>query len=510
MLTKGAIFSDHMVLQRRKPIPVWGTAEPGQMVTVTLSGRSASAETGKNCRWSLLLPAQEAGGPYTLTVTAGEETLNCSDVLVGEVWLAGGQSNMEMALRDCQNGKKAVAESGGQTIRFYNVPKCAVLDEEQARLEAESSWQLCGPETSGDMSAVAYFFARQIAQTQKVPVGIIDCYWGGSSISCWMSLEQLEKTRAGQRYLDDYAALVGDKSPETYASEMAAYQTEYRAWCGRVDAYRAAHPRASWEVLNESCGLCPWPQPAGNQSPFRPAGIYYSMLRRVCPYSLRGFLYYQGEEDSNHYFKTYAEMMNALIDQWRSDWRDDTLPFLFVQLPMYVSKACYREHSDDKHWPYLRDEQRKVSRTVANTGLAVLTDCGEFDNIHPLDKQTVGNRLALQARQKVYGEQLLADAPEMESVQKRGDGRLEIRFSRTGGSLTVKGDALEGFEVAGADGVYHPARGTVQLDSVTVWSDAVAQPETVRYAWFNYGNANLYSAAGLAAAPFRTDTQPVF
>ncbi len=508
MLTLAAIFSDDMVLQRDKPIPVWGKGEAGRRVTVTLGGEMASAAAGRDGQWRVTLGPLSAGAPLTMTVSDGAETLERRNARLGEVWLAGGQSNMEMALRDCKGGKKEMAASAGKNVFFYNVPRCAVTGEALEQMEAESRWLPCTPETAGDMSAVAWFFACQIAETQNVPVGIIDCYWGGTSVSCWMSRKQLERTAAGERYLTDYAALVGGKTDEQYEAEMVEYDRQWQAWNDRVEARRAADPKVTWETLNRECGICPWPQPAGNASPFRPAGLYYTMLQPVCPYALRGFLYYQGEEDSTLHFRTYSEMMTLLIDQWRTDWEDDLLPFLFVQLPMYISREEYEAHQDDGHWSYLREEQRKVSRTVANTALAVLTDCGEFDNIHPLDKKTVGDRLALQARRKVYGEPVAADGPSPQSV-RRLDSGLEIRFRDTEGSLQIKGDTLEGFELAGEDGIYYPARGTVGLNRVKVRSEQVPEPKTVRYAWFRFGPANLYNAAGLPAAPFRTDRQRV-
>lgn len=504
MLTLAEIFTSNMILQRRKPIPVWGTGQPGHIVTVKLGDTVQSATVEADGSWMIVLPPREAGSELTLLAQCDGWVLPCSNVQMGEVWLAGGQSNMEMPLAESQNGKRAVAESGTSNVRFYTVPRRAIPDAGCA----ENRWLICSPETSGNLSAVAYYFARQIASTQKVPVGIIDCCWGGTSISCWMSREQLEKTKSGQRYLDDYAALVGDKTDEAYAKEMAAYNAEYEAWNKRVESYHTAYPKATWETINRECGPCPWPQPAGNQSPFRPAGLYETMLHPLAPFGLRGFLYYQGEEDADRYFRTYGEMMEQLIDQWRTDWNELELPFLFVQLPMYTAQEDYKNHLDNRHWAYLRDEQMKVSKCVANTGLAVLTDCGEFDNIHPLDKQTVGNRLALLARAKVYGEAIPAMAPAMKTVIKTGS-TMEVLFQHTAGALSVHGDSLDGFELAGKDGIYYPARAEVQLDTVAVSADEVSQPETVRYAWFNYGTANLYSAAGLAAAPFRTDQQKI-
>lgn len=502
MLTKAAVFTDHMVLQRRKPIPVWGTSQAGQTVTVRLGDDEKNTIADECGRWKAILPPREAGEPLTLTITCGEEALTCTDVLMGEVWLAGGQSNMEMVLNDCKDGKKEVSQSEGKNVRYYNVPRCAVFGEELLKQEAESSWKICTPQTAGEISAVAWFFAVQISQSQNVPVGIIDCYWGGSSVSTWMSRKQLEKTAAGQAYIDNYAALVGDKTEEQYYREMDEYNELWQAWNSRVENMRRQDPQITWAELNKLCGQCPWPQPAGNQSPYRPAGIYETMLSRVSPYALRGFIYYQGEEDAVRY-STYDEMMVSLIEQWRTDWNDMELPFLFVQLPMYCSAEEYANNDDNKCWAELREKQWKVSRTVCNTGLAVLADCGEFDNVHPTDKRTVGDRLALLARSKVYGEAVAADSPRADSIRRCGK-RVEVHFAQTFGNLSIKGGCLEGFELAGRDGIYYKAKGELRLDSVVLWADEVTEPEGVRYAWTNYGEANLYNAVGLPAVPFRT------
>lgn len=190
--------------------------------------------------------------------------------------------------------------------------------------------------------------------------------------------------------------------------------------------------------------------------------------------------------------------------EWRSEWRDDKMPVLFVQLPMYIAKAQAVQGIDDRHWAMIRDQQMKVYKTVANTGLAVLTDCGEFDNIHPLDKETVGFRLALQARSKVYGEEICADAPSIRRVDFK-EGKAYAHFEHTGGFLRIQGDALSGFEIAGGDGVFYPAQGNVEMNTVTLWSEQVTAPAFLRYAWKNYCKANLHGASGLPAAPFRTD-----
>ncbi len=503
MLSAGAIFSDHMVLQRDKSIPVWGSARPGAGVEVSLDTETVTEAADDTGFWMVHLPPEKAARGLVLTVRSGDEILEFRDVSVGEVWLAGGQSNMELELINSMDGEHAVAGSAHPDIRFYMTPKCAVPGEELRKQEAESGWKVCGPDTSPVMSAVAWYFARHLRSVMDVPVGIICCAWGGTSISCWMSREQLMKTAAGSSYIEEYRALVGDKTDEQYRTEMEEYNREWEVWNARVQEKRKEDPGVSWEILNEVCGLCPWPQPAGNQSPFRPAGLFYTMIQRVRPYSIRGFLYYQGEEDEARY-ATYDWMMLSLIDEWRSEWGDDQLPFLFVQLPMYIAKADAVQGIDSRHWAMLRDQQMKISRTVANTGLAVLTDCGEFDNIHPLDKETVGFRLALQARSKVYGEEICADAPVKARVDFN-DEKAYARFEHTGGFLKVQGDELSGFEIAGKDGVFYPARGYADADTAVLWSEQVSAPAFLRYAWRNYCKVNLFGASGLPAAPFRTD-----
>ena len=503
MLSVGAIFSDHMVLQREKPIPVWGTAAPETPVSVSLGMETVSGVSDRSGFWMICLsPVQTARG-LVMTIRSGEEVTAFHDVSAGEVWLAGGQSNMELELINSLDGARAVAGSADTDIRFYMTPKCAVTGEELSRQEAKSGWKVCGPDTSAVMSAVAWYFARHLRAAADVPVGIICCAWGGTSVSCWMSREQLLKTAAGAAYLEEYDKLVGDKTDLQYRLEMEMYNREWEAWDARVRAKRKEDPDVSWEVLNEECGLCPWPQPAGRQSPFRPAGLFYSMVQRVRPYAIRGFLYYQGEEDEAKY-AVYDWMMYSLISEWRREWGDDRLPFLFVQLPMYIAKADAVQGKDDRHWAMLRDQQMKISRTVANTGLAVLTDCGEFDNIHPLDKETVGFRLALLSRNKVYGETVCAEAPYMERVEYK-DGKAYAHFASSGGSLKMRGEKLSGFEIAGKDGVFYPASGSIDMNTVTLMAEQVKTPAFLRYAWKNYCAANLYGATGLPAAPFRTD-----
>jgi sialate O-acetylesterase len=503
-LRAAAIFSSDMVLQRDKPVPVWGAADGKGTVEVTWQ---TARDTVRVCapvrdgQWRAVLPPREGGELGTLAVSDGTAEQRFTNVIFGDVWFAGGQSNMELELQNCLNGKEELAASSNPDIRFYQVVKRAWIDQEYLWDEEHACWKVCGPKTAAALSAVAWFFARKINADVGVPIGIINCSWGGTSISAWMGEERLARSVAGQRFLNSYAALMGNKSDEQYGAEMWNYVRQWSEWDKRIQARRKIDPSVTWEVLNAECGVCPWPQPAGRKSPYHPTNLYNSMVRRIVPFGLKGFLYYQGEEDELR-AADYGEMMYYLIDQWRSDWEDDSLPFLFVQLPMYASREEAESGQPSKNWCVLRENQWRASRTIANTGMAVIIDRGEYDNIHPFDKQTVGYRLALQALKKVYGVPVEADGPVFAYAEPEGSA-LRVHFANAESGLEARG-ALEGFEVAGTDGLYYPAEAAIQGDTALVCSPKVTQPERVRYAWIKYGPTPLFAKNGLPAMPFRS------
>lgn len=504
MLCFAEIFSEHMVLQRLKPVPVWGTAAAGASVTVTLGSEICRTTADEAGNWSVELEPHEAGGPYILALSDGIKSLRLENVLFGDVFLAGGQSNMEFPLRDSRGARRAVAESNLPSVRFCRVPHRAMPDDAP---DAPARWEICSPETSGGHSAIGYWFARRISESQGVPVGVVECCWGGTSVTCWISAERLKRMQVGAQCLDAFAAEVGDKPEDAYRAELAEYRKRYDAWCVVVEAYREKHPHAVQAEIHRACGYCPWPQPSGKSSPFRPGGLYATMMKRLFPFALRGILFYQGESDGM-YCRDYAELLTAMIGEWREGFQDDELPFLICQLPMYCEAADYAAQRDDRSWAILREQQDKVSRTVANVGLAVLLDCGEFDNIHPAEKQVPGERLARKTRQMLYGEDIPADGPVLRSVRRRGDS-LELRFDHTAGALQLREASADGFELAGTGGVYYPASARVSGDMVILTCEQTPEPLTVRYAWHNYGMTSLYDAVGLPARPFRTDHQKV-
>ncbi|RSX51365.1 9-O-acetylesterase [Bifidobacterium goeldii] len=588
-LRPAAIFSHDMVLQRGRPIPVFGTGEPGRAVIVTLTADSAgellrlhtdtpadthatdtpasthasptpatssaaSADSvsahgtiDHNGNWLITLPALEAGGPYTLTVSDRSNiTLKYLRVYVGEVWLAGGQSNMELELRSSAGADATIAASADPLLRFYNTPKSGVIDREA---EDHAIWQVSGPETSGTMSAVAYYFARRLrAQLgPDVPVGIVDCYIGGTSITAWMSRAALETCEAGRGYLERFDASIAGKTDEQFEAETTAWKTKFDAWNHSIDAARKAEPDISWDTLNARYGECPWPPPETPTSQYRPTGPFGTMVERVAPYGIAGFLWYQGETDET-YCESYRELLELMIAEWRGLWATPTrtaispsaqatasiatsdntapLPFLIVQLPQWIDKNTASAHADPLRWPVIREAQWDAARTIANVFAITTIDCGEFDNLHPLDKRTPGERLADCALHNVYGRSdITADGPEVISTST-SDGIVTLQFAHASGlhfDGTLPGTyrhtsnvanteecaeslhrlaAASGFEMAGTDGVFHSVEAAIHNESITLRSSNIAHPTAVRYAWRSWGIAPLFNGDGLPAPPF--------
>lgn len=494
-LQPAAVFSDHMVLQQQRPLPVWGQADPGTRVQCRLdpAGQQAEAVCGADGHWQLTLPPLPAGGPCTMTLTAGSDRLQFSDVWLGEVWLAGGQSNMELPLSGSRDGQRVLAGCADPRLHFYATPK---VTTPQAADAAPSRWLPVRPDTAADLSAVAYYAAAGLARALDVHVGILECYWGGTYAHCWMPRSLLATFEQGRQRLRWYDDQVGDKTDAQFDAECAAYQAQVDDWNRRIALRRAADPQVSWTVLNTDCGLYPWPPPAGRTGFQRPGNLYLSMLRRVCPYAVRGVWYYQGEQDEL-WPQDYQALLTRLVRCWRQDWQDPTLPFLLVQLPMYATGA------GEEAWPTLRAAQDAVAETEPNAGLVVLADCGEEDNIHPVDKEVVGRRLALLALEQVYRRPVTGRSPRLAGVQPGpGPGQVLLHFARTGGGLTVQGQG-RGVELAGEDGHFVPAR--VQPDGpdrLLVQSPGLSRPQAVRYAWYNYGPAQLFGGTGLPVTPF--------
>lgn len=500
ILACAPVFSDHMVLQRGKNINVWGIAYDGWEVTVSINGVSAKAVT-KNHKWEVVLPPMKEGGPYEMTVSSNGETVTFSDVMLGEVWLAGGQSNMELELHSSLNGEEVIKNIHDVNVRFYYTKKNAYIDEFFYADERNSGWAAASPETTWAWSAVGYYFAKKLSEDLGVTVGVIGCNWGGTSASAWISRKMLETDTDTKSYVDEYDKAMEGKTFESYCAELEDYNNWYNEWQPKINEFYAENPNGLWEDALAFAGPCRYPEPLGPKSPFRAGGVYETMLKRVMPYTLAGFIYYQGESD-DHKPNMYYKLFKMLIEQWRSDWKDDTLPFMFVQLPMHINRG----EEDRKNWCLIREAQMRVHQTVKNTGIAVILDCGEYGNIHPVDKQPVGERLELQALYHVYHK---IDANKAygaiyRSCEYYEDGIL-LSFDHSEDGFEMRDAKDKGFEIAGADKKYCPAAAQLKGDKIFVSSHEVSDPKYVRYNWVNYGEVTIFSKNGIPLAPFRTD-----
>ena len=476
-VTLPKVFTSHMVLQRDMPIHIWGDAAPGEQVTVDLHGASNTATTDNLGRWSLRLPAQSAGGPYTLTIH-GTNTLQLEDILIGDLWIASGQSNMEMPLSGFPGN--AVVKDADKEIAAANYPQIRLLlvekDTSEYPLEdvkAATGWSLCTPETAKNFSAVAYFFARDLQKKEHIPIGLIDTSWGGTPAEAWTSLDALGADASLMPVFSARAEKM-DREPTEQRADIADKQAK--------DEGKPTIPSREWH-----------PNPVS----WRPAALYNAMIAPFTPLPIRGVIWYQGEANSGLRAPLYSRLFPAMIQDWRNQWRQGNFPFLFAQISAFGS-------TNKEDWGLLRDAQRRTLHLV-DTGMAVTIDIGDEHNVHPSDKQTVGERLSLLARNIDFGETLVSSGP-LFRLAYPDHGAMHVWFTNASG-LKAQGP-VQGFEVAGADGNFVPATARIEGETIIVTSPTVPDPRYVRYAWPNFPPANLFNAAGLPASTFTSYPVP--
>lgn len=480
-------LSDHAVLQRDRPIHIWGWATPGAHLQVRFHAQTVPAIADRLGAWSLWLAPESAGGPYTLTVSGDGPAVTLSDLLVGDVWFASGQSNMEIPLLGFPGS--AVIKDADKEIAAANNPRLRLLlvDKKSSDYplnDEPDTWTLCTPQTAAHFSAVAYFFGREIAAKENVPIGLIDSTWGGTPADSWVSMDTFgshpellpafaSRARFANLQADAPARIAAEKA-ETAAARAAGQPLPHFDW----------HPdEVSW----------------------LPAGLYNGMIAPFTPMTLRGFLWYQGETNSAHDRAPYYEsLFSSLIGDWRMHFDQGNLPFLYVQISSF--------NSPQEDWGRVRDAQRRTL-AVTNTAMAVTLDIGEADNVHPPDKQSVGHRLALAARHMIYGEADLPYASPLfrqatAELQPDGSTALRVWFTHAQG-LTAHGQPIDAFEVAGADRHFVPAQARIDGDTVVVSSPDLKNPVYVRYGWMGVVNHSLYNAAGLPASTFTSENWPL-
>jgi sialate O-acetylesterase len=489
-ITLPAMFSDHMVLQSGAPVPVWGTAEPEETVTVEFEGQKKTAQSDAAGKWSVKLdPLSINGVGHELIVTAAPKSKVASrkiaDVLVGEVWLCSGQSNMGFTVKSAQNFDAEKAAATLPKIRMFTVASGAAVEPQQT---CRGQWAVCSPDTVGNFSAAAYFFGRDIHAKLGFPVGLINSSVGGTEIEAWISLDAQKNVPAAQPTLQDWDKRVDTWNPE---NAKAQFLKQKAAWQVAADAAKAAGKPAPREPR-----IPVDPKLDSN----RPANLFNGKIAPLIPFAIKGAIWYQGESNADTVQRglAYRVELPLLIEDWRKRW-SAAFPFAWVQLP------DFNAHNPEG-WVLVQEAMLK-SLSLPHTGMAVTLGLGEASNIHPLDKQDVGHRLALWALDAVYGGKGEWSGP-LYSGNKIEGNEVTISFSHAKG-LMVKAGSAPAFLIAGEDKQWKPATAKISGDQAIVSSPEVPHPVAVRYAWADNPAFNLYNAAGLPASPFRTDDWPV-
>ena len=532
-----AIFGDHMVLQQDGKIPVWGWADPHEPVTVTLGGDTVKTTADDSGKWSVnLKPVKASATPLVLTVT-GKNTLTFNDVLVGDVWVCSGQSNMEFDLAGnmgtyhgfggAANAATAVPAANDPQLRLFIVKRKMALHPES---DVVGSWQVCTPETAAQFSAVGYFFGQELRHTLNRPIGLIGTYWGGMPAQAFTSLSGLEKAPPFTNYVTLYQNVLAayPKAKEDYPAVLAAYKDRLQKWNQTVGAdYNSQLKQWQDAVAQAKAGgqpVPPKPTPsvpmpkapnAPEGAPNTPSVLFNGMIAPLIPFAIKGVIWYQGESNADN-GPEYATLFPRMITDWREKWGEGDFPFLYVELAKFRTPQT---QPSEGGWAWLRDAQFKTL-SLPNTGMASAVDVGNPTDIHPKDKLDVGLRLALAAKHVAYGQNLVYSGPLYDSMKIEGN-KIRISFTEVGGGLqlgtppwTPDGSAppapteLTGFAIAGADQKWVWAKALIDGNTVVVSSDDVASPVAVRYGWGSCPSINLYNKEGLPASPFRTDDWP--
>jgi sialate O-acetylesterase len=479
-VTMPAIFSDHMVLQRDVETPVWGWAAPGETVTVTFNAQSKKTEANPDGKWMVRLDPSVVGPSTTLTIR-GKNEIIIHDVILGEVWLGSGQSNMAMTVKASNHYDQERSVADLPMLRMFKEESAASNEEQKL---GKGQWLVCTPESVGGYSATLYFFGREIHKSLNVPVGLINSSVGGTPIESWIDAGVQRNSKALRPFFEEQDSGPAAKPSE---SEKIKYEQELTKWKDATKKARAANqklprkPTDPAEVRNRK----------GNVG-----GLFNGKIAPLIPYAIRGALWYQGEANSFPAKAPYYEQqLQLLVQDWRSRWGYD-FPFAWAQLPNFEGEG--------RDWPTIREAMLK-SLVLPKTGMGINIDIGDKKDIHPKNKQEVGRRLSLWALGTVYHQSVVATSGPLPLEHKIQGNEIVVSFQHANGGLVAKGGTVKGFMIAGQEEIWKPATARIDGTAVIVSSPEIEKPVSVRYAWENFPECNLFNGAGLPASPFRTD-----
>ncbi|MFO1485188.1 MAG: sialate O-acetylesterase [Verrucomicrobiaceae bacterium] len=494
-----AIFSDGMVLQQLQLVRVWGTGAVGEDVRVSFSSQSYSTVTDPSGRWSVTLNPMNASDQPADLVVAGTNTVTIKNVLVGEVWICSGQSNMQWTVKQAGNADAEIAAANHPQIRMFNVGRIPSMTPQA---DCKGAWKEALSANVGDFSAVGYFFGRHLHQELKVPVGLINTSWGGTRIEAWTSSEALEERPCAQEMLADWKDYVRKWDA---AAEKAAFEKRKADWQAQVKKIDEENTKLP---ADKKKAKPPAPRPSDDPAatPHRPSVLFNGMVAPLVPYGIKGAIWYQGESNQKRAFQ-YQELLPTMINDWRKQWVD-AFSFYIVQLANFGNgKPVTKDAGVADTWAELQEAQSLTAQTLDKCGIAIINDIGEQNDIHPKNKQEVGRRLALWALAKDYGKGGGEYCgPLYLSSIVQGD-KVRVQFTHTGSGLKTRdGGEPKHFQITGTDQKWVWAKAKIEGNEVVVWSDAVPQPVGVRYAWASWPEgANLMNDEGLPASCFRTD-----
>ncbi|MHC4167688.1 MAG: sialate O-acetylesterase [Planctomycetota bacterium] len=481
-----AVIGDNMVLQRGEKVSIWGWADPGEEVMVSVSWTTMkwSVTADKKGEWSFKMNSPKTGGPYKMTLR-GKNEINLDNIMSGEVWVCSGQSNMAMAVQSSNNSKEEIAAADYPNIRLFTVTRKVAP---KPLKDCQGRWASCSPETVPGFSAVGYFFGRELYKELKVPIGLIHTSWGGTPAEAWTNREVLEAEADFEPILTRQAERLADfpRAKEEHAKKLE----DWKLAAEKAKAEETKPPRRPRA-------------PLGPDDPHSPAGLYNGMISPLIPYGIAGAIWYQGESNAGRAYQ-YRKLFPAMIKNWRKDWKQGNFPFLFVQLANFMAT---KPEPGESAWAELREAQT-MTLSLPNTGMATIIDIGEAKDIHPKNKQDVGKRLALWALARTYKKDVVPSGPIYRSMIVDG-GEAMLNFDHVGGGLVARGgEALKGFAIAGADRKFVWADAKIMGNTIVVRSDDVPELVAVRYAWADNPVCNLYNKEDLPAGPFRTDSWP--